>query len=360
MYDEKEFLSSVPPGTAAEMVKLPYDVARKELYTAGELFGGFDPEVPGSIESCLDSRIAKHVERVGDIRANVFEQHMRSMHDAYIRTALYRLLNWYEEKRVVGIMGGHSLLRTDECYRRVVTVAKELTERGYLMISGGGPGAMEATHVGAYLAGRPSEDADAALDMLADSPSSDDPGWLASAFGVMKRFPQDKGFVSVSVPTWSFASEPPAPFATHIAKFFENSLREDVLLAEAYGGVIFMPGSAGTLQEVFQDAVQNHYVTLGYPSPMVFVGRRFWTETMPVYPLFEKLASDGLYRNLKISLAETPAEIVMALSDGQSSAGGDRRAGGGDDHAAHRDFPVDSHRRHIISQAAQAAAEGAD
>ncbi len=32
-----------------------------------------------------------------------------------------------------------------------------------------------------------------------------------------------------------------------------------------------MPGGPGTVQEIFQDAAQNAYETLGPPSPMVFL-----------------------------------------------------------------------------------------
>lgn len=314
MYNDDEFVSAIPPGFEKAMDELPYKVARKELYTASELFSGFEPVDPESVLRCPDSLIGRHVAMTGGARPSAFELHMRSMHDAHVRAALYRLLDWYEEKKVVGIMGGHALLRTDGYYRRVVEVSKRLTERGFLMISGGGPGAMEATHVGAWLAGRTSAEVDEALGMLATAPSLHDARWLSAAFETMKAFPQEHGHVSVSVPTWRFASEPPTPFATYIAKFFENSLREEVLLSEAYGGVIFMPGGAGTLQEIFQDAVQNHYVTLGYPSPMVFVGRKFWTETIPVYPLVENLIAVGRFKNLQVSLVESTDEIMSALT----------------------------------------------
>ena len=39
----------------------------------------------------------------------------------------------------------------------------------------------------------------------------------------------------------------------------------------AKGGVIYSPGSAGTMQEIFQYAAQNHYRAFGYESPMVFL-----------------------------------------------------------------------------------------
>ena len=320
MYNADEFEKTVPLGVERRLDELPYDVARKELYAARELFEAFDPAEPASVEKCLDARVGRHLDKTGRIRTSPLELQARTMHDAHIRAALYRLLEWYEEKKVVGIMGGHALLRTDAYFRRVVEVSKELTERGFLMISGGGPGAMEATHVGAWLAGRPQADVERALEMLAAAPSLDDARWLSAAFEVMKAFPQEKGFVSVSIPTWHFSSEPPTPFATYIAKFFENSLREDVLLSEAYGGLVFMPGGAGTLQEIFQEVVQNHYVTLGYPSPMVFVGRTFWTETLPVFPLIEHLVAVGRFKNIDASLVESTAEIVAAVDRSRSGS----------------------------------------
>ena len=56
--------------------------------------------------------------------------------------------------KLVGVMGGHSLLRTDPMYRDIVHIGRELSREGFLMVTGGGPGAMEAAHVGAHFAYR--------------------------------------------------------------------------------------------------------------------------------------------------------------------------------------------------------------
>ena len=77
--------------------------------------------------------------------------------------------------------------------------------------------------------------------------------------------------VGLSIPTWFYGHEPSNPFASHIAKYFSNSEREDGLLAVATAGIVFVPGGPGTLQEVFQDAAQNAYETYGQSSPMVFL-----------------------------------------------------------------------------------------
>ena len=56
------------------------------------------------------------------------------------------------EKKCVGFMGGHGTLRTDEFYTKTALTAKLLAEAGYFVVSGGGPGIMEATNLGAYFA----------------------------------------------------------------------------------------------------------------------------------------------------------------------------------------------------------------
>ncbi len=207
------------------------------------------------------------------------------------------------------------MLRTDAAYLQTARVSKRLTELDYLMISGGGPGAMEATHLGAWMAGRTDQELLEAIRILSSAPSFSSEGWLKSSFQVMKRFPLTTHYKSLALPTWLYGHEPPAPFATHIAKFFNNSIREDSILTEAYGGIIYMPGGAGTLQEVFQEAVQDHYVSLGYPSPMIFVGSKHWTEVTPVYPFMQHMLATGQYRNLLLSLVDTDDEIIQAITN---------------------------------------------
>ena len=107
----------------------------------------------------------------------------------------------------------------------------------------------------------------------------------------------------------------PSDIATHLAKYIENALREDGILTIAMGGIIYSPGSAGTMQEIFQDAVQNHYLSFGYASPMVFLGAEYWTDEMPVYPLLKHLATKGKYRNLLLSLADDECEVVETIKN---------------------------------------------
>ena len=47
---------------------------------------------------------------------------------------------------VAGIMAGSRTLASDPNYRRVVQIAAGLTQRGYLVVCGGGLGIMEAAN----------------------------------------------------------------------------------------------------------------------------------------------------------------------------------------------------------------------
>ena len=291
---------------------VPYDVSRSQLYSPQELYAGFDPERPESFEACFDTKVYRHFIAHGKRASTPVESMARTLHDHGIHLAMDKFFEQHDPRQCVGVMGGHAQLRTSSAFRQVAAISKSLTEKGFVMISGGGPGAMEATHLGAWMAGRTMSELDDALEMLAVSPSFNDPQWLSSAMLVREKYPQEH-FVSLGIPTWLYGHEPSTPFATHIAKFFENSVREDSILTLAFGGIIFTPGSAGTLQEIFQEAVQNHYLSFGFPSPMIFVGKEFWTHEIPIYPLLEHLVETGKYKNLLLTLTDDTQDIIDRL-----------------------------------------------
>ena len=141
--------------------------------------------------------------------------------------------------------------------------------------------------------------------------------YLAAGRSVRDAFPD--GAASLAVPTWFYGHEPTNQFATHIAKYFANSIREDGLLALATRGVVFAPGSAGTVQEVFQDATQNHYRLFSALSPMVFLDAEFWRHTMPAEPLLRSLAGDLPYADL-IGVADTAEETMSFLASPPAAA----------------------------------------
>jgi hypothetical protein len=60
-------------------------------------------------------------------------------HDYFIDVALAEFLI-RSGRPVVGVMGGSSTLAADPNYRRVVHLTAALTQRGYLVVGGGGLG----------------------------------------------------------------------------------------------------------------------------------------------------------------------------------------------------------------------------
>lgn len=283
------------------------DPFRTELYTPEELYRGFDPDAPGGYRDAFDARVYRGYMRTGaDGRPLAPPQRFpvgvevalaRRLHDGAISDALTAFLAPWASPGgagVVAIMGGHDVPRDHPEFRRVVEGARALARAGLLVATGGGPGLMEAGNLGAWLA--PFDDAalDDAVARLAAAPTYRDPGWVAAAWRVRAEAPQ-RGGDGLGVPTWFYGHEPPNVFANHIAKYFENSLREEGLLAIASQGVIFAPGRAGTVQEIFQDACQNFYAVYGVRSPMVLLGSEYWSGP-PGYParaLLEGLARDG-------------------------------------------------------------------
>lgn len=295
---------------------VPYDVTRNSLYAAADLYGECDEGA--SLAECYDSRVYEHYLKMGKNARDVRESLARTLHDHGIHMALDAFFEEHDSRLCVGIMGGHALQRSDPMFANIVLLSKRLTEEGFFMLSGGGPGAMEATHLGAWMAGRTQEETIEAVRYLAAAAESfNDKAWLKSALDVMHRYPQQQ-YVSLGIPTWLYGHEPSTPFATHIAKFFENSIREDSILTLAYGGIVYTPGSAGTMQEIFQDAVQNHYLSFGFSSPMVFFGHRYWTEEMPVYPLLQHLMGTGKYKNLLLTLTDEIGEIENVIKEFRS------------------------------------------
>src|SRR5215471_18338039 len=283
----------------------PFQPIRDTLYRSRELMAAFSEHDPQSIVQSLDFRTFRYFVANGRAApSNPYAGRMQVLHDSSIRRAMWAHLQG-AGRPAAAIMGGHGEERGSSTYVQVALIAKRLTEEGFLMASGGGPGCMEATHLGALMAGRSEGELDDAAGLLGTVAKLPDTRqvvrpdgsvdldlvaalhrWWAPAVQVMKDH-EHWGNDSLAIPTWHYGHEPTSPLARHVAKYFLNSIREDVLLALASGGIVFSPGRAGTLQEVFQAAAQNYYDRAF--APMVFWDEMFWTEQLPVRPLLEGL-----------------------------------------------------------------------
>lgn len=284
---------------------LPYRPYRKSLYTWQELMTGYSFE--DNQDHSYDKRIYDHFVATGRERPAILEALARRIHDHAVDDAL---AEYIENKNIVAVCGGHSTLRTDDYYKKVAQLSRLLTKEGYLVAGGGGPGIMEACNLGAYFAAYSEPDLFHALTMLAPAPHYADSGHAARAKDVIEKYPN--GAQSLAIPTWFYGHEPSNLFASHIAKYFSNSIREDGLLAIAKHGIVFAPGSAGTTQEIFMDAVQNHYGTFGYYSPMVFLGSKRYTQDTLIYSLLQQLSQGRQYASM-LTVTDQPKQALSFI-----------------------------------------------
>jgi len=289
---------------------LPYNPFRGELYSREELMCGW---TPGHDES-VDKGIYDHFHTKGGNAPDVLEAMSQRLHDHAVDDALRDLLEGRVEgdgkKKVVAVMGGHGTPRTDPYYRKVAHITRQLTRAGYFIASGGGPGIMEASNLGAWMANAEDEELETALKILGRSPVYTDPDYMERAQDVIDLHPV--GSSSLAVPTWFYGHEPTNFFSRHVAKYFSNSIREDGLLAIATYGVIFAPGSAGTTQEIFMDATQNHYATFDWISPMIFLGKKRYQEDTMLFDCISQLAKGKKYGEMLLCTDDIE-EVCVAI-----------------------------------------------
>jgi predicted Rossmann-fold nucleotide-binding protein len=285
---------------------LPFKVYRSELYTADELTAGHH----SGGAATLDERITRWFE--ASSATALPDLLVRALHDATIDAAVARFV---VGRRVVGIMGGHALPRDDAMFRAVAVLARELARHGLTVATGGGPGVMEAANLGAWCAPLGDEVLDTALSMLGELPRypEDPAGYVRRGLEVRDRW--GVGGESLGVPTWVYAEEPTGCFASHIAKYFTNSVREDGLLAIARSGVVYAPGGAGTEQEIFTDTAQNSLTLYGVRSPMVFFGARHFEDAHPELLSGARRQAAAFGWDDLIAVLDEPADVVRFIEE---------------------------------------------
>lgn len=282
---------------------LPFNPYRTGLYTAQELYAGLE----GGYRYTFDARVYRWWRHVGQHRSLTSELAM-TLHDHAITEALDDV----GLDGSVGVMGGHQLVRGTPAYAEAAELGRDLTAAGRTVITGGGPGAMEAVNLGASLLGS-AADLASALGLLAQRPgfAEDIASWVGAGLAVRDRF--DLGGRSYGVPTWLYGHEPPNVFSTGIAKLFSNAIREDVLLRHATGGLVCLPGAAGTVQEVFQGVTPRFYAVGDEPvPPLVLVGVDYWTRVRPAWPLLTSLA-EGRPMAASLHLVDSVGEVPALL-----------------------------------------------
>lgn len=296
-----------------KLVGVPFDPYRASLYSPAELYAGL---ATSPYEELPDARIYHWSVQPGQ-RHRVDSTLASALHDHAIGDALDELTRsapWTRDS-IVGVMGGHAAPRGSADFARAARLGRLLARDGHAVATGGGPGAMEAANLGAYLSRASDGEVEAALGTLAAVPGfrPSVSAWARAAAAVVERHPS--GTPSLGIPTWFYGHEPPNYFATHIAKYFANAIREAILLELCHGGIVFLPGAAGTVQEIFQDACENYYGAREKVAPMVLVGRRHWEEEYPAWPMLRSLAAGRAMADC-IFLVDSVDEAVEVLRRG--------------------------------------------
>ena len=140
----------------------------------------------------------------------------------------------------VSIFGSARTKPGEKYYELAKNIAKKITEHGYGIITGGGPGIMEAGNKGAHLAGGTSVGLNIALPFEQhDNPYID----------------SDKSID------------------------FDYFFVRKVMFVKYSQGFVVMPGGFGTLDEFFEayTLIQTHKID---KFPLILVGTEFWTGLM--------------------------------------------------------------------------------
>ena len=176
----------------------------------------------------------------------------------------------------VSIFGSARTKKDDKFYNLTVEVAKSIVKLGFGVISGGGPGIMEAANKGAKIA-------------------------LGSSVGLNIELPFEQ-------------HDNPYIYEDKSLDFDYFFVRKVMFMKYSQGFVV-MPGGFGTLDELFE-AITLIQTKKAEKFPIILVGSSFWKKCYNW--LEEELLINYNYISVEdldlISIVDTPKEVVSILS----------------------------------------------
>ncbi|MFQ5658364.1 MAG: TIGR00730 family Rossman fold protein [Candidatus Methylomirabilales bacterium] len=174
--------------------------------------------------------------------------------------------------RGVAVFGSSRATEEDPYYRVAEGVGRILAQNGFAVLTGAGPGIMEAANKGAHEAG-------------------------GASIGLNIQLP---------------AEQPINSYLTTLINYHYFFVRKVMFVRHSLAFVI-MPGGYGTLDELFESVtlIQTHKIR---PFPVVLVGREYWQG------LLDWLLGTVVRRGrvtpdeMEIfTLADTPEEVLVAI-----------------------------------------------
>jgi len=190
-------------------------------------------------------------------------------------------VNGFEKMSQIGpcvsVFGSARTKSEDPYYQLAVDVSQKIAENGYGVITGGGPGIMEAGNKGAHLAGGTS----VGLNIDLPFEQHDNP-----------YIDSDKSLD------------------------FDYFFVRKVMFVKYSQGFVVMPGGFGTLDELFEaiTLIQTHKIQ---KFPIILVGKEFWSGLLEWVKttLLDKFGNISPKDIDLIHLVDTPDEVIEVLND---------------------------------------------
>ena len=164
----------------------------------------------------------------------------------------------------ISIFGSAQTSPEHPYYKKAEEIARALAKEGYSIITGGGPGIMEAANKGAYEAG-------------------------AKSIGLNIELPHEQN---------------PNPYQNKKLEFRYFFVRK-VMFVKYSMGYVCMPGGFGTLDEFFESLtlMQTNKI---YPMPLILFGSEYWQG------LYEWIKNTLLYNG---AISEPDLQLVCMTDD---------------------------------------------